>query len=162
MKKLALTALAAVTVFSLSACGSEPAKPRGTAGGVMPAERKEVRVKPVVEVPASVKGKWKGVVIVIEDKDRKSTKEAVVKLGEKYRVPASDMTVEVKTFLPAFVMQGTSISSESNEPSNPAAQVLVMEGGSEIFAGWLFARYPTTHAFSHPRFAITLKEGAPI
>jgi hypothetical protein len=112
-----------------------------------------------VEVPEAIKGKWKAVVLVVEDKEKKSFKEHTVNIGEKFKVPGSDLTVVVKEFFPSFVMQGSSITSTSNEPTNPAAQVEVSEGGSLVFSGWLFARYPTTHAFSHPKYAITLKEG---
>jgi Uncharacterized protein conserved in bacteria (DUF2155) len=114
-----------------------------------------------VDVPDTVKGRWSGVVLEISDKKNSSSGEYTVPLGSALKVPGSDLRVEVKEYLPAFVMQGSTITSLSNEPNNPAAFVSVSEGGSEIFAGWLFSRYPTTHAFSHPRFAITLKEGVP-
>jgi hypothetical protein len=58
-------------------------------------------------------------------------------------------------------MQGTTLTSQSNEPKNPAAQIRVSEGGKEIFKGWLFALYPTTHAFQHPRYGFTLKGYVP-
>ena len=99
------------------------------------------------------------VTLVITDKEKKSAKDYFAGMGDKLKVPGSDLTVEVKEYFPSFVMQGSNITSSSNEPNNPAAQVVVSEGGAEIFSGWLFARYPTTHAFAHPRFAITLKEG---
>lgn len=163
MKKYAIPLLTAFVLSALFACGgSEQAPGHGAAnGGTPPAGQAVPRVKPVVEVPDAIKGKWKGIMVIVADKDKKSTDETFIRLGEKHKVPASDLTIEVKEFFPSFVMQGASITSASNDPSNPAAQVVVMEGGSEIFTGWLFARFPTTHAFSHPRFAITLKEGVP-
>jgi len=158
MRKTLLTVIVIFSMTFIFACGGEkqpPEKsgaPRG--GQVIPPVG-----KPVIAVPASVKGKWKGVVIVVEDKEKKTSKEHAVNIGEKFKVPGSDMTVTVKEFFPSFVMQGSNITSTSNEPDNPAAQVVVAEGGSEIFNGWLFAKFPTTHAFSHPKYAITLKEG---
>jgi hypothetical protein len=158
MRKFLLTAIAIIPIAFLFACGGEKQQPeKSTApqgGQAIPSIG-----KPVVEVPAAVKGKWKGVVLVIEDKEKKDSKEHPVNIGEKFKVPGSDLTVMVKEFFPSFVMQGSSITSASNEPNNPAAQVVVAEGGSEIFNGWLFAKFPTTHAFSHPKFAIILKEG---
>ncbi|MBI5190866.1 MAG: DUF2155 domain-containing protein [Nitrospirae bacterium] len=162
MRKYAALALSAIGLCILLGCGGgETAKHDQVKVDVKPKAGKTVKVRPVVELPEDVKGRWKGAVVVIEDKDSNTKKETRVRLGQVYRVPGSDLTVELKSFIPAFTMQGNIISSTSNEPENPAAQVVVMEGGSEIFSGWLFARFPDTHAFSHPRFAITLKEGSP-
>lgn len=158
MRKFLLTAIAILSMAFLFACGGEKQQPEKSAapqgGQAIPPVG-----KPVVEVPDAVKGKWKGVVLAIEDKEKKTSKEHRVNIGEKFKVPGSDITVMVKEFFPSFVMQGSNITSASNEPNNPAAQVVVAEGGSEIFNGWLFAKYPTTHAFSHPKYAIILKEG---
>jgi len=158
MRKSLLTAIAIFSMAFIFACGGEkqPSEKNGTPQG---GQTIPPIGKPVIEVPAAVKGKWKGVVLVIEDKEKKTSKEHIVKIGEKFKVPGSDITVMVKEFFPSFVMQGSSITSTSNESGNPAAQVVVAEGGSEIFNGWLFAKFPTTHAFSHPKYAITLKEG---
>jgi hypothetical protein len=59
-------------------------------------------------------------------------------------------------------MDGTTLTSQSNEPKNPAAQVLIMEGGKEVFKGWLFMLYPTTHAFQHPRYGFTVVGFVPV
>ncbi len=158
MKKLIfLTLIVLAAAAILSACGGER-KPENKQpqGQTIPPMG-----KPVVEVPAAVKGKWKAVVLVVENKETKQTKDETIAIGEKYKIPDSDLTVQVTDFFPAFVMQGSTITSTSNETTNPAAQVVVEEGGSEVFRGWLFARFPTTHAFSHPKYAITLKEGLP-
>ena len=158
MKRQALLVAASLSLVSVIACGkAQPPQQAQQAAQQNPAIPK--MGKPVVEVPASVKGKWKAVVLVVEEKDKKAFKEHTVGIGEKYTMPGSDLSIEVKEFFPSFVMQGSSITSISNEPNNPAAQVVVSEGGSEVFNGWLFAKYPTTHAFSHPKYAITLKEG---
>jgi len=158
MRKSLLTVIVIFSMAFLFACGGEkqPPEKSGT-----PQARQTIPPvgKPVIEVPAAVKGNWKGVVLVIKDKEKKTSKEHEVNIGEKFKVPDSDITVTVKEFFPSFVMQGSSITSASNEPENPAAQIVVAEGGSEIFDGWLFAKFPTTHAFSHPKYAITLKEG---
>ena len=157
MKKMVLLPLVLIAAAGIfTACKQEN----------KPAEKKQPQVqsitpvgKLVVDVPASVKGKWKAVVLVVENKETKKFTEKTVAIGEKFRIPGSDLTVTVTDFFPAFVMQGSKITSLNNEPNNPAALVILTEGGSEVFHGWLFARYPTTHAFSHPKYAITLKEG---
>jgi len=110
----------------------------------------------VIVEPASVKGKWKAVKIAVTDKS--TNKEAVytVAIGTQFSIPDTDLAVNVESFLPHFTMSGAVMTSQSNEPKNPAARVRVYEGGKEIFKGWLFSLYPTTHAIQHPRFGFTL------
>ena len=42
---------------------------------------------------------------------------------------------------------------------NPAARIAVLESGREIFAGWIFKRFPDVHPFQHPRFSLKLEGG---
>ena len=161
MKKLAALALSALALSFIAACGGSAPAPSQSGPAQPGAQQIGPIGKPVVEVPDIIKGKWKAVVLVVEDKDKHTTKEDTVALGKKFKIPGSDLTIEVKEFFPSFVMQGPNITSTSNEPDNPAALVSVSEGGNQVFNGWLFARYPTTHAFMHPHFAITLKAGVP-
>jgi len=114
-----------------------------------------------VVVPESVKGKWKGVKIAVTDKV--SGKESVytVMIGSEFAIPNSNLAIRVDTFLPHFMMEGTTLTSQSNDPKNPAAQIRILEGGKEIFKGWLFSLYPTTHTFQHPRFGFTLVDFIP-
>lgn len=162
MKKFLVLAVSVLSLFIVSGCGGNDAK---TASKEAPGKSQDQVIppvgKPVIEVPAAVKGKWKAVVLSVEDKDKGKSEDHTIGLGTRFTLPGSDITVEVKEYFPAFVMQGSSITSTSNEPLNPAALVSVTEGGNEIFMGWLFARYPTTHAFSHPKYALTLKDGVP-
>jgi len=158
MKRITLLALSVATASILFACGGS--EQPSTQGSDQSQQIKPVG-KTVVQTPDSVKGKWKAVVIVVQDKEKKDSKEYTVPLGQKFTVPGSTMSVDVMDFFPSFVMEGSTITSTSNTTDNPAARVVVAEGGSEIFTGWLFAKFPTTHAFSHPKFAITLKEGVP-
>jgi hypothetical protein len=116
---------------------------------------------PSVEVPESVKGKWKAVKIEVADKIAKRQKVYTLAIGSEFKLPGSDLALKVDTFLPAFVMEGTTPTSRSNELTNPAAQLSVSEGGHEIFRGWLFALYPNTHAFQHPQYGFTLVDYLP-
>ncbi len=119
------------------------------------------RKESAVIVPDSVKGKWKAVKIAVTDKV--SGKETVytVGIGNTVAIPGSNLALKVDTFLPHFVMEGTTLTSQSNEPKNPAAQIRIMEDGKEIFKGWLFSLYPTTHAFQHPQYGFTLVDFVP-
>jgi hypothetical protein len=115
----------------------------------------------MVVVPDSVKGKWKAVKIAVANKE--SNKETVytVAIGSEITIPNSGLSLKVENFLPHFMMEGTTLTSQSNEPKNPAVQVRIMEGGKEIFKGWLYSLYPTTHAFQHPKYGFTLVDFLP-
>ncbi|HEX8960315.1 MAG TPA: DUF2155 domain-containing protein [Geobacteraceae bacterium] len=115
----------------------------------------------VVVVPDSVKGKWKAVKIAVTNKETNKETVYTVAIGATITIPNTDLSLRVGNFLPHFMMEGTTLTSQSNEPKNPAAQVQIMEGGKEIFKGWLFSLYPTTHAFQHPKYGFTLVDFLP-
>jgi|Deesub1362B_J571_1020462.scaffolds.fasta_scaffold00030_67 hypothetical protein len=115
--------------------------------------------EPQIVVPDTVKGKWSAVKLRIQDKQTGKSEEVVVNLGGQYQIPNSELKVVVEEFLPDFKMEGTVITSSSNEPNNPAVRVMIYEGQKEIFRGWLYSKFPAIHPFQHERFAITLKEG---
>jgi hypothetical protein len=116
------------------------------------AARKETRII----VPAAVAGQWKAVKIAVLDKEKNQEEIYTVDLGRAFPLPGSGISLQADNFLPAFIMDGTTLTSVSNEPKNPAVQIIVREGGREIFKGWLFSLYPGTHAFQHPRYSFTL------
>ena len=115
-----------------------------------------VKKKTVVVVPDKVKGKWKAVKIAVTDKRVNKDTVYDIPINKEFSIPNSNLSIRVENFLPHFLMDGTTLTSQSNEPKNPAAQVLIMEGGKEVFKGWLFMLYPTTHAFQHPRYGFTV------
>lgn len=119
------------------------------------------RAPSVVVVPDSVKGKWKAVQIAVADKNAQQQKVYTLNIGSEFKLPGSALTVKVENFLPHFVMEGTTLTSQSNELVNPAAQFIIREGGKEIFKGWLFSLYPTTHVFQHPQYGFTLVDYTP-
>lgn len=119
------------------------------------------RAASVVVVPDSVRGKWKAVQIAVADKNANQQKVYTVNVGAELKLPNSDLTLKIENFLPHFVMEGTTLTSGSNQLRNPAAQFSIREGEKEIFKGWLFSLYPTTHAFQHPQFGFTLVDCIP-
>ncbi len=158
-KKLTVLCVAGVLAVSLSACGKqdkEQATPAPGAAGQTKLALPQKGQQATVTIPPDVKGKWKAIKITVEDKKAKSKKDYTIKLGESMEIPGSKLNVKAVEFVPSFVMQGLNITSASNEPTNPAAKVVVTEGGKEVFSGWLFQKFPTTHAFTHPDYAITL------
>ena len=128
-------------------------------GGMMP------RGKAHVLVPNSVKGKWSGAKIIVEDKLTKTKHEYTVKLDSDFKIPNTDLNMHVGDFLPDFRMDGLNLTSASSEPINPALAIRVFEKGKQIFPapgkewGWLFARLPSVHPFEHQKYGIILKEG---
>jgi hypothetical protein len=124
-------------------------------GSRVPPQQKP-RQASVIVVPDSVKGKWRAVKIALTDKSENKESVFTVGIGSRYSIPGTKLSIDVENFLPDFTMNGTVLTSLSNEPKNPAARVKIFEDGREIFNGWLFSRYPTIHAVQHPRYGFTL------
>jgi hypothetical protein len=111
-----------------------------------------------VKVPDIVKGKWKAVVLVVEDKSAKKKSEFTVNLGSDLKVPNSNLKISVGDFLPDFKMEGLTITSPTNNPNNPAVNVKIFENDKELFKGWLYSKFPAIHPFEHAKYSVTLKE----
>jgi hypothetical protein len=127
-----------------------PGAPHGEAGA--PVEKKVV-------VPDAVKAGWKAVKVEVEFKGKKSKKTFTIPLNSEFKVPDTDLTLKVGSFLPHFAMAADQITSNTNNPENPAAQLEVFQGGKEIFHGWLFSLHPTVHPFTHDKYGVALLEG---
>jgi hypothetical protein len=141
----------------LVACSRREDKPITTSSH----EQGIAKQSTVVESPASM-GKWRAVIIGVTDKRSGKTSDFELPIGSQSSLPHSAISIKVENFLPHFLMQGTLLTSQSNEPKNPAVRVKVYEDNVEIYKGWLFALYPTTHAFQHPRYGFTLKGCIPV
>jgi len=126
-----------------------------------PAGDAVIRKQTEVTVPDNVKGKWKSVKISISDKERNSEGFVVIEIGKTMKVNGTNLVVKVENFLPHFIMDGTTLTSNSNAPKNPAAQVIITENGNEIFKGWLFTLYPNTHASQNSRYGFGLVDFTP-
>jgi hypothetical protein len=96
-------------------------------------------------------------------KDSETGKEGTVEvpIGGEARLPGSDLEIRGDVFLPSFSMSAEEITSTGTGQENPAARIAVLEKGSEIFAGWIFTRFPEVHPFQHPRFSLRLEGGVP-
>lgn len=135
--------------------GQLPTDHPSTTGGSEPF------IAPVTEivVPDDVKGKWSGVVLTIEDKASGKKSDVTVKLGDTYTIPDSKINIKVGDFLPDFKMSGSTITSNSADPNNPAVQVTIAEDGQELFKSWLYSQFAAIHPFQHEKYAVTLKAG---
>jgi len=154
-------------VLSLLGCrqsappGPMSAKPAGHPESALPADIPKIEGGGVIVVPASVKGKWGAVRLVVEDKSTGAATEYAVPLRSRFEVPNTSLTLEVGDFLPDFTIQESVFTSVSDRPDNPAVKVTVVEAGKPIFDAWLFSLYPSVHPFTHPRYGLSLKEGVP-
>ncbi len=126
------------------------------------AHSRTIKKDATIVVPSAVAGKWKAVRIAVIDKSSVSQKIYTIPIGGKLDIPASSMVIRVETFLPAFIIEGTTMTSSSNELTNPGAKVQISQNGSVLFTGWLFSKFPNTHAFMHPKYGFTLVDVVPI
>lgn len=112
-------------------------------------------------VPPEVTAAFSGV--QIGWKDSQSGQQGVldVPLGGATPIPGSDLTVKADVFLPSFTMTAEQITSTGTALENPAARIAVVQGDKEVFAGWIFKRFPDVHPFQHPRFSLRLEGGVP-
>jgi hypothetical protein len=118
-------------VFALTGCSKKDDKQAIPSAG--PTDQVVSKKETTVLVPDSVKGKWKAVKVGVINKQTNKESDYRIAIGSEYKIPNTDLTIEVESFLPHFTMEGTTLTSQSNEPKNPAAQVRISEGGKEIF-----------------------------
>lgn len=145
----------------LSGCSKkeEPAKP---SQATPPAQDTTIiRKQAEVAVPSTVKGKWKSVKLSIIDKETNKEGFVVIDIGKTMKINGTNLVITVENFLPHFIMDGTTLTSSSNSPKNPAVQVHITENGQEVFKGWLFTLYPNTHASQHSRYGFGLVDFTP-
>jgi hypothetical protein len=114
-----------------------------------------------LDVPPEVLKAYSGIRIHWRDSSNGKEGTLDVPLEGTAQLPDSDLQVRADVFLPAFTMSAESITSSGIEAQNPAARIAVLEKSQEIFAGWIFTRFPDVHPFQHPRFALRLEGGVP-
>jgi hypothetical protein len=111
-----------------------------------------------LEVPPEVEKTYQAVRIQWKES---GGKEGVldVPIGGGAKIPGSDLEVKSDVYLPAFSMAADRITSTGTSEENPAARVIVSENGKDIFAGWIFKRFPDVHPFQHAKYSIRLEGG---
>jgi hypothetical protein len=164
MKRVLAVLLVVGLVFSFAGCKKKEQKPQLPSGhpsmeGAMPPAGSVPKVDRTVKVPDNVKAKWKAVKLIVEDKAAKTSKEYTVNVGSELEVPNTKLKVKVLAFLPHFQMNDKEITSASDNPTMPAAQIVVQEPGKEDWKGWMFSLQPDMHPFVHDKIAIRLAGG---
>ena len=128
-----------------------------------PNVQEAVKVERAIDVPGGVKGKWKAVKLLIKNKkDEERNEMKTVTLGSSFELEDSGIRVTVGPFLPNFVMSQNAYTSNGNELTNPAIQLVVEQNGKTLYTGWAFAKYPTMYAFEHEDYAVQLMDYIPI
>jgi len=145
---------------ALSGC-SKKEEPKKTAQDAVPAKDSAIRKQTEVSVPSSVKGKWKSVKLSITDNETNKAGYVTIDIGKTMKVNGTNLVIKVENFLPHFIMDGTTLTSSSNVPKNPAVQVHITENDKVVFTGWLFTLYPNTHATQHSRYGFGLVDYTP-
>jgi hypothetical protein len=124
----------------------------------MPSDIAPIRGDSPTVVPEGVRGKWKAVKLLVDDKTSRVSQEYVVNLREQLVIPNSKLLIKVNEFLPDLKIEGSTFTSDTNELKNPAVHVSIFEDGKLIFNGWLFSMFPTIHPFQHNQYRVLLKE----
>jgi len=148
------------TCTLLSGCSKKEA-PKKSPQDAAPAKDAVIRKQTEVSVPDNVKGKWKSVKLSIMDKELNKEGFVTIEVGKTMKVNGTDLVIKVENFLPHFIMDGTTLTSSTNSPKNPAVQVHITENGKDVFKGWLFTLYPNTHASQHARYGFGLVDFTP-
>lgn len=157
MKKLFCGGLLVLLTVSMIVTSGCKRKQQMEPNGQMGQQAMPQKVETVLVIPDAVKNKWKAVKLNVTDKTTNKSQIVTVEIGKESAVPGSDLKIFVEAFLPAFKMEGGTITSTSpDQTTNPAAKVKVTEKGQEVFKGWIFELYPQVHPFNHPKYALTL------
>ena len=161
MKKVLMLVLSIALAFSFAGCKKKEEKPQMPAGhpSMEGMPQGAPKVERTVTVPKAVAAKWKAVKLVVEDKAAKKQKEYSVNVGSELAIPNTKLTVKVLAFLPHFMMSDKEITSASADPKMPAAQIVVTEGGADVWKGWIFSLQPDMHPFMHDKVGIKLAGG---
>jgi len=166
MKKLLAMVLVGSLAFSIAGCKKKEEKPQMPAGqpsmeGGMPPAGMPAgpKIDRKVTVPKEVAAKWSAVKLRIEDKATKTGKEYTVAVGSDLAIPNTKLKVKVLAFLPDFKMGEKDITSASDKPNNPAAQIVVQEAGKEEWKGFVYSLHPDVHPYQHDKIAIMLVGG---
>jgi hypothetical protein len=143
-------------VFSVSVLSFSQELTVNPLGNLKPSPSHRTVKEKMVIVPPEVSRRWKAVKLAVIDKTRGTENIYVVPIGSPFTFPSSALTITVEAFLPAFTMEGSTITSSSNELVNPSAKVRISENGTPVFQGWLFSKYPNRYAVSHPKYGFSL------
>jgi hypothetical protein len=147
------------TVSVLASCQENSEEPKSN---LKPSTSHQTVKEKTIIVPPEVSRRWKAVKLAVIDKTRGTENIYIIPIGTTFTVPSSALNISVDTFLPAFTMEGATITTSSNELINPGTKVRISENGNPVFQGWLFSKFPNTHAVTHPKYGFSLIGVVPV
>jgi Uncharacterized protein conserved in bacteria (DUF2155) len=157
--RMAISHEPAAAAAAAAEAGAPNAERAPDGGGAVAQGQGNPEIPSRLEVPPEVEQAYGAVRIGWSDRSNGRTGVIEVPLGGATPLPDPSLVVRADVFLPAFTMGGGAITSAGVEPQNPAARIAIFEKGKEIFAGWIFAKFPDVHPFTHPRFQLRLEGG---
>ncbi|MEW5944211.1 MAG: hypothetical protein AB1710_10240 [Pseudomonadota bacterium] len=122
--------------------------------------KSEGKAKPAVVVPDSVKGQWSAVNLAITGQDG-AEKQVRVPIGDKVAVGKDGAVLKVLTFLPSYTSDFKTITSSSNNTTNPAIQVQLVKGKEVLTEGWVFQNLPEFNSFVSSAVQVKLLSAEP-
>jgi hypothetical protein len=143
----------AFSSFVLAACQDHSEKLHDN---LIPSKSHRTVIEKTVIVPPDVLRRWKAVKIAVIDKTRGTENIYTIPVGTSFTVPSSSLTILVEALLPSFIMEGATITSSSNELLNPSVKVRINDNGAPVFQGWIFSKFPNTHAVTNPKYGFSL------
>ena len=107
-----------------------------------------------IVVKDEVRKKWSTVSLLFVENGKETP--ITVKIGEKIKIPNTNLTIAVESFLPDYTISGNNIATRSNEPNNPAVLVELLDGNKSLAKGWVFERLPDFNSYRHEKYQIVL------
>lgn len=120
--------------------------------------KSEGKKKLEVVVPGSVKGKWAAAKIAVTVNG--AEKEIKAALGEKISL-GNNLQLKVLHYFPAYTSDFKTVTSSSNEQSNPAIMVQAIANGKVVTEGWVFQNLPDFNSFKSEQIKVRLISGEP-
>lgn len=156
-KRLALLLSASL----LFACG-EQAEVVDLGPPVMPADHDNRATPPAAEaqgprqviVPEALQGKYHNVTMTVQLPGMAEAATVELPLNGVARQTAYGSLL-VRDYLPAFLIDGNTITSDGLEEKNPALWAEWQHEGQSVFAGWLFRDYPSLNPMRLPDHQLT-------
>lgn len=138
--------LALLLALALSGCGEEaevidlgPVKKPQDHDAVAETPKKTTDEARKVVVPEGVTAGT--VILSLRAPGEKESQEVEVPLGKQ--VVYGSYRIAANYYLPAFMIEGNTITSDGLDEKNPAVFILWQEGEKQLFAGWTFRDYPS-------------------
>jgi len=107
-----------------------------------------------LDIPASVKAKWKSAELSLAGRDI-ALRTVKVAIGGEVDL-GKEQVLRVLAYVPAFQSDAGTVTSASNNPDNPAVLVQLLDRKQPVAEGWVFQKLPDFNTFSTDRLKVQL------